>query len=238
MRRFAPLLLASLALAAPSAAAAAAAEPTTLSVTGRGSVDVAPDQATIALTVRKVSPTQEAARRTVNRRTSQVIAGVVRAGVGRDEIQSSGIALDQQRLRPTRKGGRVRIRFVATNALTVRTKRLELVGRIFDVATAVRVTEFRGPEFAVVDRTPGRAEATTAAVADARARADAAAAALGLRVVGVQSVSLDPEAAPSSSPDSSSLPTSTAAPGTSTPTPVAPGTEAIAAVARVTFLLG
>lgn len=232
------VLLAALVLVAP-ATAAAQAEPPTLSVTGLGTVEARPDTATIGLVVRKVSPTREGARTVVNRRTSQVIASLTRLGIAREEIRTSGITLEQQRSRPRAKGRRLTIRYIGTNQLTVRTRALELVGRVFDVATASGATEFNGPDFTLETRTPARADATTAAITDARRRAEAAAAALGLRVTGVRSVALDPGDSPtpsSAGSDGSSLPTTTT--GTAAPTPAEPGTEIVDARVVVVFELG
>ena len=226
--------IAALFLAAP--AAAQAQEPTTLSVTGSGTVQVKPDLATVGISVRRVALTGEAARASVNRRTRQILSGLARRGIPRVEVQTSGISLSRQRLRPLRKGGSRRVRFVALNALTVRTKRLGLLPGLFDTATRAGATDFRGPEFSIEDATPGRADATTAAVADARRRAEAAAAALGLRVTGVRSVTLDPGAS-TGSEQATTVPTSAAEDTDETPTPVSPGTEEVTAVVTVVFVL-
>lgn len=238
-----PLLLTLvLVLVLPAAAAAQAppapAEPSgpTLGVTGVGFVRAEPDTATLDIDVRRVGLDQEGPRTSVNRRTRQILAALARIGVPRADVQTSGIRLDQQRLRPRRKGGRTRIRYVAQNSLTVRTTLIRAVGRIFDAATRAGATDFSGPQFEVVNRTPARAEATAAAVTDARRRADAAAAALGLRVIGVRSVTLD--GGPSGSDDeAAALPQSDEAAGGEA-TPVRPGVEEIAATVSVVFLLG
>ncbi|HEX8102009.1 MAG TPA: SIMPL domain-containing protein [Solirubrobacteraceae bacterium] len=231
-------LTAALALVpATTAGAQAPAEPTTLSVTGTGTVQAKPDTATISIDVRRVGVERERPRTSVNRRTRQIIGAVRRLGVRREDIQTSGITLDEQRLRPRHKGGRTRIRYVAHNSLTVRTTALEVVGRIFDVATRAGATDFSGPEFEVVNRTPHRADATAAAVDDARRRADAAARALGLRVVGVRSISLDPSEPTRTFDEAGALPVSGEADGGES-TPVTPGLEDIGAVVSVVFVLG
>jgi uncharacterized protein len=231
------VVFAALVLAAP-AQAQAAPDPTTLSVTGRATVQVTPDLATVGVEVRRAGLTGEAARSSVDRRTNQILSGLARLGITRTEVQTSGITLQEQRLKPRRKGGRARVRFVALNDLTVRTKRLAALSGLFGVVTRAGATDVSGPDFSVEDRTPGRATATTAAVADARRRAEAAAAALGLRVTGVRSVVLDPE---SRSDGVAVEPTSaTGSPSGSEktpPTPVRPGTEDVDATVSVVFLL-
>lgn len=226
----------------PAATAAAQAppapEPPTLSVTGAGVVQAKPDTATIFIDVRRIGIDRERPRTSANRRTRQIIAAVRRLGVAREDIQTSGITLDEQRLRPRRKGGKIRIRYVAHNQLTVRTTLLAVVGRVFDVATRAGATDFSGPQFQVVNRTPHRADATAAAVDDARQRADAAARALGLRVIGVRSVTLDSSSSRTGADEAGSLPSSDSAGGGGTRTPVTPGLEAIGAQVSVVFELG
>lgn len=225
----------------PAATAAAQAppapDPPTLSVTGAGVVQASPDTATIFIDVRRVGVDRERPRTSANRRTRQIIAAVRRLGVARADIQTRGITLDEQRLRPRRKGGRTRIRYVAHNQLAVRTTALEVVGRIFDVATRAGATDFSGPQFEVVNRTPHRADATAAAVDDARRRADAAARALGLRVIGVRSVTLE-SSSPTGSDEISTLPQADGGSGGGTRTPVTPGLEQIGARVSVVFELG
>ncbi len=236
------LLVVPLALAAllPATASAQAPpperEPTTLSVTGTGTVRVKPDTATIDIEVRRVGVAQEGPRASVNRRTTQIVAAVTRLGVARADIQTSGISLTQLRLRPAKKGGRARIRYIAANRVTVRTGVLEVVGRIFDVATRAGATDFAGPDYEVSNRTPARADATGVAVRDARRRADAAAAALGLRVVGVRSVTLDPGSGGGSS-DQEVQPTESAGGRAQPPTPTSPGLEPVTATVSVAFVL-
>lgn len=233
---------AALALVPASAAAQTptnAPEPTLLAVTGDGVVRAKPDTATISIFVRRVGLEREKPRTSVNRRTRQIIRAVTRLGVRRAEIQTSGISLDQRRLRPRRRGGRVRIRYVASNLLTVRTTALEVVGRIFDVATAAGATDFSGPDFEIVNTTAPRAAATEAAVADARRRADAAARALGLRVIGVQSVALDGADIPTGDDESEGgIRELAGAEGGGGSTPVRPGVEQIDAQVSVVYILG
>ena len=230
-----------LSLLVPAAAAAQEAQqqeqdqgPPTLSVMGFGEVEVKPDTASIGIGVRRTGVAREAVRGSVNRRTARIISRARRLGVDRADIQTSGITLDKVSLRPLKKGGPRRIRFVASNSLTIRTQQLRLVGPIFDAATKGGATDFSGPNYSVQDRTPGRADATRAAVRDARRRAEAAATELGRRIVGVRSVVLDPDEFPERT--SAGVEQESAAGGEgAAPTPTSPGTETISATVAVVY---
>lgn len=94
------------ATAAAQAPAPAPAEPgpPLLTVTGSGIVRAEPDTATIDIVVRRVGLTPEKPRTSANRRTRQIIAAVRRLGVARADIQTTGVTLDRQQLRPRRRG--------------------------------------------------------------------------------------------------------------------------------------
>ncbi|MEA2178767.1 MAG: hypothetical protein QOG77_2064, partial [Solirubrobacteraceae bacterium] len=137
------------------------------------------------------------------------------------------------------KDGPVRISFRASNSLGVSVEDIALLGRAIDLATDRGATEVFGPSFSfsAERRAEGKAAAESAALADARARADSAAAATGQRIVGVQSIDLDP-----GSPDRGVLSLSSADSGagggsSEAPTKVLPGTRRFTSRARVTYLI-
>ncbi len=84
------------------------------------------------------------------------------------------------------------MRFTARSSLSIHLTDAGQAGPVLDALTAAGADDVDGPNFGFSNPSAGRAEAETAALADARARADAAAAAVGLRVVGVQAIDLDP----------------------------------------------
>ena len=147
MRRLATLLAvlalatvaaAPAALAAPGAlgtaapaATRAAAEPT-LTVRGEGRARATPDSATIFVSVRRRAHTAAAARTQANDRTRAVIAALFGAGLDRAELQTSTIGLRRE---APRRGQAGRGRFVASASITVRTRRIDLVGALLAAAT-------------------------------------------------------------------------------------------------------
>ena len=172
----------------PPATTRAAAEPT-LTVRGEGRARATPDSATIFVSVRRGARTAAAARAQANDRTRVVIAALVGTGLDRGELQTSTIGLRRE---PPRRGEAGRGRFVASASITVRTRRIDLVGALLAAATRAGADNVNGPNFTLADPSSAAVAATEAALTDARRRADAAARALGMRVAGVRSVSLDP----------------------------------------------
>ena len=238
LRSTVPVVLgAALALGAPAASAAAppvptraAAEPT-LTVRGEGRARATPDSATIFVSVRRRARTAAAARTQANDRTRAVIAALVGTGLDRAELQTSTIGLRRE---APRRGQAVRGRFVASASITVRTRRIDLVGALLAAATRAGADNVNGPNFTLADPSSAAVAATEAALTDARRRADAAANALGMRVSGVRSVGLDPAVAPSE-PVAGSTPEADSDEGRSPP--VEPGQAEVRVTVVVVFEL-
>ncbi len=216
----------------PQAVALAQPGTTTLHVVGHGRVFVQPDLATISIVVSRPGATRQLAEGRVNRVTAGIIGGLVRIGIDRASIQTSNIMLGTSTVRVGRHGHRTV--YNAEIDLTVTTKRISLLASLFDVATRGGADSFSGPNFGFSDPSAGLLDATAAALSDARRRADAAAAQLGLKVVGVQSVDLDPGSGSTPAP-------AQGAPGSGTAkssTPVLPGRLEVDANVDVVYELG
>lgn len=185
----------------PPASTRAAAEPT-LTVRGEGRARATPDSATIFVSVRRRARTAAAARAQADDRTRAVIAALVGTGLDRADLQTSTVGLRRE---APRRGQAGRGRFVASASITVRTRRIDLVGALLAVATRAGADNVNGPNFTLADPSSAAVAATEAALTDARRRADAAANTLGMRVSGVRSVGLDPPA-PEVTPQAGSSP--------------------------------
>ncbi len=232
MRRALPLLAVLTALAVPTAASAATEDPTpTLSVLGQGTAFVTPDTADVSASVTKTATTAAAAREDVARRTNDLLAALARLGVPRADVTTSSVSIQRQMFRK-----RPKVRFTATVALSVHLSTAALAGPTLDALTAAGADDVVGPNFGFSNPSAGAAQAEQAALADARTRADAAAASVGLRVVGVRAIDLNP--------GSGGFPPSPMAAGKagdsaeSTPTPVQAGRQQVSATVAVVYVLG
>jgi uncharacterized protein YggE len=219
----------------PGAPGLPAAGPATLSITGDGSVEIAPDVATLSIEVRSTALTATGARSKANTRTNAVLAAITKLGIDRGSIQTSGISLARSQVAATRHHPAHRL-YSASNDLTLRTTNVSLVGPLVDAATQAGADSIDGPDFSFGSPSAGQAAATRAALADARSRADDAAAAIGYKVVGVQSVAIDPQETSTPEPLAAAAPAS-AELKAPTPTPVDAGQQEVDATVDVVYLI-
>ena len=126
------------------------------------------------------------------------------------------------------------MRYGASEDIAVHLVDIALVAAVLDAATRAGADDVSGPSFGFSSPTLGLAAAERAALRDARHRADAAAADLGLRIVGVQSIDLDPNGSAGSA--SQGAPTA-ASHGSPPSTPVRPGRQEVDADVAVVFLI-
>ncbi len=225
------------ALLFPASAVAEAPPEQTLSVIGHGIARVVPDVADVSISISSAQPTAVGARNSVNARTARIVGAIVGLGVPRAAVQTAGTELRRELYRP-RKGAPRKVRYVASSQLVVHLVDLAKVSPVFDAATRLGATGFEGPSFGFSDPSAGRKAAERAALVDARARADAAAEQLGLRVIGVRAVDLDPGSDATFGSGKASGSAQAVSGTTSRPTPVLPGTEEVDADVAVVYVLG
>ena len=167
------------------------------------------------------------------RRTNDLLAALDRLGVPRGDVTTTSVSVSRHTYKK-----RPKVRYTARSSLAIHLTDASKSGPVLDALTAAGADDVNGPSFGFSDPSAGRAEAEAAALADARTRAASAAAVLGLSVVGVQAVDLDPGQglSPLRGEDTAaaSAPTA-AAPGT--PTPVRNGRQQVSASVAVVFLL-
>ncbi|WP_026911663.1 SIMPL domain-containing protein [Patulibacter minatonensis] len=243
MRRT-PLVLCSLAIAGLPASSASAADTAehTLGVSGQGLVELVPDVGSFEASVERTAPTSSAARNAANTRLARIVARLRAPSIPREDITTTSISLSRERTRNPRTK-RLRVRYRASGSFAVRVADGTKTGRAIDLAAGAGATGIDGPSFSFSagKRTEGRQAAEKSALADARGRADAAAASQGQKVVGVQSIELDPSGTsePSAVQDSAASPT--AGSGSTgkrvAPTPVLAGREEFTSSVRVVYLI-
>jgi uncharacterized protein len=176
-------VLATMLLAVPAAAQAppalAAAE--TLSLSGTGRVELAPDRAVFTVGVQTTAPTVATALQENNTRVSTIVAALKRLGADR-EIRTSHVSIYPQQ---EQQGGRAPkiVGYQVSNNITVTRDDPASVGKFLQAAVDAGANSVSGVSFTVSDPTRGRDVALQAAFADARAKAEVLARAAG-RAVG------------------------------------------------------
>lgn len=195
MKKTTLTLAAALALAAPLSAQPqerTAAEPVVpvLSVQGSGSSRVDPDEATVRLGVLAQAPTAQAAMKQVNQVANAILAAVRGLGVPEKEIQTSELNLSPVYAQvPPERGGEPRISgYQASNVVSIRLTKLDLVGQVVDAGLGAGANRLDGVVFGLQNDEAARADALAKAAAAARAKAATLAKALNVRLAEIVEV--------------------------------------------------
>jgi len=159
-------------------------EPPMVRVTGEATVSAAPDLAQIQVMILTEAraanqATTENAR--IAAKTLSDLKAVVEPGA---EIRTASFSLDPK-YEYRKEGGQTLTGYTAKNTLSVKTGRLDLIGKIIDSAVAAGANGIGSIRFMVKDEKSIRLEALREATRDAKDKANEAASALGLRIARV-----------------------------------------------------
>lgn len=162
-----------------------------ITTTGRGTIDMVPDMATISLGVTHQAREAGTAMSAVSDAVRDVLTRLTAAGIAERDMQTDTLSLQPVWQRnnsnsdtPPRITG-----FVARNALSIRVRDLDNLGRILDDVVQDGANTFNGLRFSVQDPEPEIAKAREAAVKDAIAKAEQLARAAGVTLGPVQTIS-------------------------------------------------
>lgn len=150
-------------------------------VHGQGSVEQAPDMATITLGSQFAAKQADDALDQVSEATATVLATLTELGVEAKDVQTSGLYLN-----PVwddsynRHGGRNIRGYSAGNTVHISVRDLDKLGGLLDQVVEDGANTFNGLSFGLQDSTDAKNEARRRAVADARAKAELYADAAGV----------------------------------------------------------
>lgn len=162
----------------------------TLNVTE--TVEAAPDMATVGTGVQTRAQTAAQAMRDNAAKMDKLIATLVKAGIAKKDIQTSGINLSAQYDYSNRDGQPAGPRFIgyeASNQLSIKLHDVKKVGTLLDTLVQAGATNVNGPSFSISDPAPMLAQARAAALKSAKAQADFYAQAAGYRSARLVSIS-------------------------------------------------
>ena len=151
----------------------------TISVTGTGTVEAAPDIATLTIGVTTQGDTAAAALAANTASVEAVMARLAAAGLEPRDMQTSNLSLYPNWSDPASSTPAM-TSFVASNLLTIRVRQLDALGAVLDAAVTDGANTLNGLTFGLADPEPALNEARKEAVADARAKAELLAAAAGV----------------------------------------------------------
>lgn len=142
-----------------------------ITVTGTGTVEVAPDTVRADLGVSVLAPTADGAAATAARSANALIEALVGAGVDRTDIRTIGYSLAAEH--EWTDQGRRDLGYRAQNTLRARLRDVSTAGSAIDsaVRAAGDTATVNHMEFSIADRNAVESEAREAAWNDAQARA-------------------------------------------------------------------
>ena len=149
----------------------------TITSSGEGRREMAPDKATIVLGVETRARTPAAAASANADRMTAIRVALTRAGVAERDIATARYSLN---LEFGRTPGDTQ--YVAANLVTVTTRLLDQVGRIIDTGLGAGANNINSLQYDLTDRSKAQADALGDAVANAKRQAEVMAAAAGGRL--------------------------------------------------------
>jgi hypothetical protein len=159
-----------------------------ITVTGTGTVDAAPDMATLSIGVTTQDDTAAAALAANSATVEAVIARLAAAGVAAGDMQTNNLSVSPNWTGYDSASPRIS-GYVATNVVAVRVRGLERLGAVVDAAVADGANTLNGLTFGLAEPEPVLDAARLAAVADARRKAELLAQAAGVTLGPVRAVS-------------------------------------------------
>lgn len=231
--QFFKVLFLSLLLILPLSVSVQAQDAPVLSVSGTGIAKMAPDQASLRLSVTTTGKSAQDTQAENASRMQAVIASVEALGVEPQYIETSLLEISPQY--EYKNGVREIKGYVASNSVTVEIRDLIKVGRIADTALANGANQIDDLSFSLREPESIQQEALRLAILDARSKAEVMARALGHAIVGLKLVS---ETTNSYQMRNYSLPMlAEAKADSSVATPVQPGELEVTAEVHIEFLL-
>ena len=198
----------------------------TVSVTGEGTVAVAPDVAEVRAGVVNQGKTAKEASEANSRAMGTILLTLKAAGIADEDIQTSRFSI-QPLYEPNRGPPQRVVGFQASNQLAIRIRDVSTVGDVIDRLVGAGANEFSGVSFQVSAPSKALDAARADAIADARRKAEIYAKAAGL-ALGRATAIVEEGSAP---------PVTFRAVAASPTTPIAAGQETLRVSVSVTFEL-
>jgi uncharacterized protein len=152
-----------------------------ITVSGNGTVTVAPDVAFVTVGVQQKDPQATRAQDEANTITTKAIAGIKALGVPARDIQTVGISLD-----PQYDDNGVLTGFTASDSLSITVEQPKQAGAVIDAGVRAGANYNVSVSFGLKDNSKALSAALRAAVSNAQQKATAVAAQLGVSLQGAK----------------------------------------------------
>jgi uncharacterized protein len=163
--------------------------PATITVTGEGQVQAAPDLATVSLGVTTTGETAAVAMEANSAALTAVMERIKAAGIEDRDVQTSNLSLNPNWQQPDASQPAKITGYVASNQLTLRVRELAKLGGILDAAIGDGANTLNGISFGLDDPEPAMNKARVDAVQKAKARAELLVGAAGVKLGRIVSMS-------------------------------------------------
>ena len=224
----------------------------TLFAVGNAQAMIKPDKVTLSLSVETTNTTANAALVANSEAMNKVLASLKAGGVRENETSTSffNISPNYKPIDQQQEGqyfppieSRDIISYTVTNSITVDSYNLLNVSQWIDTAVQAGVNDVSSIYFSLSDARSEviKNDLLKQAIANAKSKADIASSALGLKVIGVKSISIE---ALGGFPPSPLQPffakeaVEAAAPTTGSPTPIIAGEQEVTSNVDIVFLIG
>ena len=162
----------------------------TLSVSGAGESNAAPDIAFVTVGVVTTGKKAQDASQANAVATTKVVAALRALGIAEKDIQTSGYSVSPQynpQPNPRREGPEI-IGYHVSNNVRATIRKLDNIGKAIDAALEAGANNVHGVGFGLEKREAADSAAIEDAVKDARRKADTLARAAGVRITGVHHI--------------------------------------------------
>lgn len=149
----------------------------TITASGEGRREVAPDKATVILGVQTRARTPAVAASANADRMTAIRTALTRLGIAERDIYTARYSVHFEQGRTAAD-----TQYVASNMVTVVTRQLDQVGRIIDTGLGAGANNISSLQYDLTDRTPAQTQVLTEAVTNARRQAETMAEAAGGRL--------------------------------------------------------
>ena len=158
----------------------AGAAANTVTASGTGTTQAAPDTAEMSFGVTTMSSNAKTALDGVSKTAERIASAVKKQGIADKDIQTRDVSVYPQST--DQNGKQVITGYQASLSVQVKVRDISKLGEVISAANAAGANTISGPSFTIDDPTPVRAKAIDEAVADARKSAEAMAKAAGKSV--------------------------------------------------------
>lgn len=162
----------------------------TISVSGEGRVETAPDTATISVGVVTRGKDAEKIQAENARTAAEIINSIAALGVERKNIRTGNYSF-RQIYRQDSNNRRIFDGYEVNNTVTITLSNLNLVGKVVDTSLSHGANSIDSLEFGLRDKDSFQNEAIRLAVRNARTKAEIVAAELGKNILSVLNVSVN-----------------------------------------------